>query len=77
MGHGPLPARLVSACRATGRDFFVIAFEGQTEPDVVEGTPHMWTGLGAVGQVLDGLRRAEAREVVLCGKMRRPSFKKL
>lgn len=77
MGHGPLPARLVSACRATGRDFFVIAFEGQTEPDVVEGTPHMWTGLGAVGQVLDGLRRAEAREVVLCGKMHRPSFKKL
>lgn len=77
MGHGPLPPRMISACRATGRDFFVIAFEGQTESAMVEGLPHLWTRLGAIGEVLEGLREAAVSEVVLCGKMHRPSLSSL
>ena len=35
-GGGELPARLVEVCRASGREIFVLAFEGQTEPAAVE-----------------------------------------
>ncbi len=76
-GHGPLPPRLISTCRASGREMFIVAFEGETDPEVIGDTPHIWTRLGAVGAVLKALRDAEVGEVCLCGKMRRPELSKL
>ena len=73
-GGGDLPALLISACRATGREFFVLAFEGHAEPELVEGAPHAWVRLGAAGKALAALREAGARELVFAGRIERPSF---
>lgn len=71
-GGGPLPQQVVGAARAAGREVFVLAFEGETDPAVVEGVPHQWVALGAVGRTLKALHAAEAEEVVMIGPVRRP-----
>ncbi len=73
-GGGPLPAEVVGAARAAGREVFVLAFEGETDPTVVEDVPHQWVALGAVGGALRALHAAEAEDVVMIGPVRRPSL---
>src|SRR3546814_8588711 len=72
-GGGDLPRHLVNACRASGRDFFVIAIEGQTDPDAVVGAPHEWVRLGAAGKALrldPFVRRSEEHTSELQSLMR-------
>jgi UDP-2,3-diacylglucosamine hydrolase len=73
-GGGGLPQRLVEACRASGRDVFVLALEGAAEPDAVAGVPHAWCRLGAAAKGLDLLRAHGVAELVLAGGVRRPSL---
>ena len=74
-GGGPLPRQIVAQCRAGGREVFVVAFEGQTDPETVAGdVAHIWTRLGAAGPTLKALRQAGCRELVMAGPVRRPSF---
>ncbi|MGQ0664347.1 MAG: LpxI family protein [Pseudomonadota bacterium] len=76
-GGGQLPAQVIEACRATGRDFFVLAFSGQTDPGTVRDVPHAWVRLGEVGEALRQLRRAGVDEIVLAGPVRRPGLAEL
>lgn len=76
-GGGQLPVRVIEACRASGRDVFVLAFEGHTDPATVTGTHHAWVRLGAVGEALRHLHDAGVSEVVMAGPVRRPSFEDL
>ena len=76
-GRGPLPAQVVSAAREAGRDVFVLAFEGETDPELVDGLPHRWVGLGEVGRALRALHEAKAEEVVMIEPVRRPNLKAL
>lgn len=73
-GGGDLPRRLIAACRATGRGVFVIAFDGQTDPETVADVPHAWNRLGAAGATLDRLREAGCADVVMAGTIKRPSM---
>ena len=78
-GGGELPARLIQSCKETGREFFVIAFEGQTAPAIFssDDVPHAWVRLGAAGKTLQLLRDAAVEEVVMVGAIKRPSLKDL
>ncbi|HLY55952.1 MAG TPA: lipid-A-disaccharide synthase [Stellaceae bacterium] len=76
-GGGALPARLVERCRETGREVFVLAFEGQTDPTLVEGVPHAWTRLGAADDAIKQLKAAGVGEIVMAGAIRRPSAAEL
>lgn len=76
-GRGPLPARIIEACRRAGRDFFVVAIEGQTDPATVARAPHAWVRLGAAGKALEHLKAAGVAELVLAGPVARPSFASL
>jgi DUF1009 family protein len=73
-GGGALPLHLIAACRASGRDFHVLALEGQADPTLGEGVPHDWNRLGAGGAGLRKLRYANVEEVVFAGRVKRPSF---
>lgn len=73
-GGGDVPARIVAACRAAGRDVFVLALKGQTDPKTVDGVDHAWIKIGAVTKGLGHLRAAGVREVVLAGPVKRPSL---
>ena len=72
-GGGKLPAQLVAACKESGRDLFVLAFKGETDPETVAGVDHAWIRLGAAGTGFELLRRAGCRELVLAGPVKRLS----
>lgn len=76
-GGGELPVRLVEVCRATGRDVFAVAFNSESNPDAVKDVPHVWLDLGAVGGVIQALKEADCRDVVLAGPIRRPKLTSL
>lgn len=76
-GGGPLPGLLIEACRATDRPFFVIAFEGQADPDVIGDAPHAWVRLGAADDALGRLRAEDVGEIVMAGPVRRPTLREL
>ena len=73
-GGGRLPQRLLEACRAAGRDVFVLALEGAAEPETVRGVRHAWCRLGAAVTGLSLLRENNVTELVLAGSVRRPSL---
>lgn len=73
-GRGRLPAAVIDAAMAGGRDVFVLAFEGETDPDVVAGRAHAWVALGAVGRTIRLLHEAAVDDVVMIGAIKRPSF---
>jgi UDP-2,3-diacylglucosamine hydrolase len=73
-GGGPLPAEVIAAARAQGREVFVLAFEGETDPQTVLGQDHAWVSLGQVGRALQLLKAAEVAEVCMIGPVRRPSL---
>lgn len=76
-GGGTLPARIAEAVRGQGRDVFVVAFDGHTDPQTVAGLPHLWSRFGAAGTILRRLHEEGIGEVVLAGPVRRPSFTEL
>ncbi len=73
-GSGPVPRRLIEACRTAGRPVCVVAFDGQTDRETVAEVPHLWTRLGAAGDILDFLRAQSVDELVLAGPIKRPSL---
>jgi DUF1009 family protein len=73
-GQGDLPALVADAADSQGRDTFILALEGQTSQDLVEGRAHCWVRLGAVGGAIDALSGAGCEEVVFAGAVRRPSL---
>ncbi|MFM8681935.1 MAG: LpxI family protein [Alphaproteobacteria bacterium] len=76
-GGGNLPASVVDAARAQGRDVFVLAFEGQTEAGWLAGVEHAWVRLGQFADAFARLRAAGVGEVCLIGPVRRPSLSEL
>ena len=76
-GSGTLPRRVLEACRASGRDAYVIAFKGETEAETVASAAHAWVRIGAVGRTLELLREAECEDVVFAGPVRRPALSTL
>jgi DUF1009 family protein len=76
-GGGDAPRRVIDACRAQGRDFFVVCLEGQAEADLGNGLPHAWLPLGAGGKLRDLVREQQIGEIVMIGHVRRPSLREL
>lgn len=73
-GSGRLPAQLVDACRQSGRSFFVLAFSDVTDPETYHDCPHAVVRLEKIGDAIAELRKAGIRELVMAGKVRRPSL---
>lgn len=76
-GGGSLPAQLVEVCRQDGRDVFVLAFEGHTDPQTVADVEHAWTRLGSAGGAIKTLKCAGVEQLVMAGPITRPSLAEL
>jgi hypothetical protein len=76
-GGGELPARLVAACRAEGREVFVLAITGHAEAGRLAAVPQAWIRLGEVGRGIDILKENGVGELVMAGPVRRPSLRDL
>jgi DUF1009 family protein len=73
-GRGALPRAVMQTCQSQGRPFFVIAFDGQTEAELVQQTPHKWCRLGAANDIITSLKQAEVADLIMVGAMTRPSL---
>ncbi len=73
-GGGSLPARIIDACRKSGREFFVVALKGQAAAGAFAGMPHVWLRLGAAGEAIRRLKAADCRELVMAGAVARPPW---
>ncbi len=73
-GGGALPREIIAACRARGQSFYVLALDGQADPETTNGAPHSWHRMGAAGAIFAALRAAGVQEVVFAGKVKRPSL---
>src|SRR5688500_17769126 len=76
-GGGSMPERLLHACDKNGIEPFIVAFDGQTNPSLLQGRRYMLTRLGAAGLVINTLKAHEIRDLVFIGSIRRPSLKEL
>ena len=73
-GGGALPGQVAAAAQAAGRPVFIVALEGFAEPAVIGAYPHATVRIGAAGRILDLLRAHTCQDVVLIGRVRRPSL---
>jgi UDP-2,3-diacylglucosamine hydrolase len=76
-GGGALPRQVISACRETGRDFFVLAFEGSADPEILGDAPVQWIRMSGLSKAFESARREGVEELVLVGKIPRPSVLEL
>ena len=76
-GSGGLPRQVIASCRAAGRAVFVLALEGEADPEAIKAVPHAWCRLGGAASGLDVLRSKGVAELVLAGGVRRPSLTSL
>jgi len=74
VGGGLLPQRAAAAAAAAGRTPHVVVLEGFGDPADYAAYPHIVCRLGAGGRMLDWLRGLGVRDLVLAGRVTRPSF---
>ncbi|AIL13410.1 hypothetical protein IM40_07725 [Candidatus Paracaedimonas acanthamoebae] len=76
-GAGQLPRKIIEVCVQQGRQFSIIAFENQTDPQLIENLPHIWCRLGQTKKALDYLKQQGVQEIVMVGPIKRPSWSEL
>ena len=76
-GGGSFPKRLVQACRASGRPYFMLGLEGHADPEIVDPEPHGWIRLGDWSRGIALLREAGVEELVMAGPVRRPGLSEI
>ncbi len=76
-GKGALPQRIAESCRARGEPFFVLAFEGETDPSFLAGVEHAFIRHGAVGHTLELLTSRGINRLVMAGRIERPKLRDL
>lgn len=73
-GKGAAPRRVIEACRAQNRPFFIVCLEGQADMETPVGFPHVWLPLGAFGRLKEWIAKEEVSEIIMIGGVRRPSL---
>ena len=73
-GGGALPARLASAAQTAGRAVFVVKLDRHADDPELDQYPGITARLGAAAKILDAMRDNACQDVVLAGKVARPSF---
>ena len=81
-GGGALPALIVNHCVWSRRPFFLVALDGQCDPDLTTPIaghliPHITLRIGAAGAAIKNLRREGVEELILAGAIRRPTLSEL
>lgn len=73
-GGGQAPRQIIRSCLEAGRPFFLLCLEGQAEASLAEEGPHVWLSLGSAGALREICQKEKIEEVVMIGRVRRPSI---
>lgn len=77
-GGGELPQKLIEYCQNNQRNFFVLAIEGNANPNIFnDNIPHTWIRIGQAGTGFKRFLDEKVEEVVMIGTIRRPTLKEL
>ena len=76
-GGGEIPALAIEACEKAGRPYYVFALDGHADHPAVFEAPHERIRLGAAAQLEKSAKREGVRDVVMIGRVRRPSLREL
>ncbi len=76
-GGGAAPMQIVQACREEGRPFFLFCLEGQADPALAKEGEHAWLSLGEAGKLREICEKKNIEEIVMIGRVRRPSITEL
>lgn len=76
-GGGPAPRRLLQFLRDARRPYYVVCLQGQADDDLGAGEAHCWLPLGAGERLAQVLRDESVTDIVMIGKVRRPSLHEL
>jgi len=73
-GGGEMPRLVADAALASGRSCLILLLEDQAEPERWTDLPHHVVRLGAAGEMLRRLRGVGCREIIMSGRVKRPSL---
>jgi hypothetical protein len=76
-GGGPLPIRIVEACRDQGRPVYAVVFKGQGDPADFAHIGHSEIRIGAGGAAIKRLRAEGCETLVMAGTIRRPTLQQI
>lgn len=76
-GGGNVPKHVADAIIASGKEVFVVGFEGQTDLSIISNYNHQLVKLGSVGKLVKILREHNVQDIVFIGSIERPSLKNL
>ena len=73
-GGGTAPRTLIEACQKLQRPFYVVCLEGQADKGLAADVPHMWLPFGAAAKLKALAEQEQIGEIVMIGRVRRPSL---
>lgn len=76
-GGGELPRAIAQSAREAGRKVHILAIKGSADESWLAAYPHDWMTLGEWGRSVRLLAAAGAREVVLVGRVDRPTLSEI
>jgi DUF1009 family protein len=76
-GSGELPRMVVERFQRDRRPFMVVAFQNETSPETVVGTPHIWLTADRLGSGIKELKFQGYRNLVMVGRVARPEITSL
>jgi len=77
-GGGAIPRDLINFCKENGRDYYVIAIDGNADKELIDDTvPHTWIRIGQAGTGFKKLAEEKVKEVIMIGTIKRPTIKDL
>jgi DUF1009 family protein len=72
-----LPRAVAQACKAAGREVYVVALLGSVVEDWTNGFHHQFLSPGEPGRIIKALKEHGVQDVLLCGKVDRPKFNEM
>ena len=76
-GAGGLPGQIAAACRETGKEHCILAFEGSADAGLLGESEVTWIQMAKISKAFEEARKAGIQEVVMVGNIPRPSVRAL
>ena len=76
-GGGDLPRAIAQSVTASGGKVHILGILGSTDKDWLEDFTHDWIGLGELGRSAKLLSAAGAKDILLVGRVDRPTFSEI
>lgn len=76
-GHGDLPRDIIQACQRQNVPYYIMAYEGQTDPKFVQNLPHDWVGLAQASKTIKLFKGHHVDHIVMAGYFNRPAWSEL